>query len=282
MKKQAFLFFIAMLGTGLYAQAPFPTPSEAKGFTKTKTLVVLQDDLLSLYNVYMKQTMEKNWTITPFEYISTDDFKKMRRDTAYSFLVLTQNSFERDRGNAYYNFLGLLLGKDVPLIENMPEFGSFPLSYSEIDEEKFVYKLDPIVRFLQEHVKLIMKDPSVTALKYLKYYNDNAPSVVGKKLLLAEDDLSPLVNTEAKIKAIYPNEFHIVSHEDIEAAIDAREPNTLILHKVGPEDTKQTGWSYKVLMGCDDAKIYYYNFHVINDKNPDGFLPSDFKRLARY
>ena len=40
--------------------------------------------------------------------------------------------------------------------------------------------------------------------------------------------------------------------------------------------------SSKMLIGTDDAIMYYYNSHTIDNTNPDGFLPADLKRLARF
>lgn len=282
MRKLLIPFLLLFVVTGLAAQAPFPTAAEAAAFARSKTLVVLEDDMFSLYNTCIHEAMEKNWTLTPCEYISGEEFKSRRKDPAFTFLVLTQNRYERDKSGATYTFLNILMGKDVPTLENMPEFGSFPLSYSGVDAEKFVFRLELIIRFFQDHVKRIIQDPTVTGLKFLKYYNVNVPRLTGKKILFTAEDLSPLVNTVEKIRALYSYNFEIVSQEEIQQAIDTRADNTVILHKVGPETTQQAGWSYKVLMGCDDACIYYFNYHIIDAKNPDGFLPLDFKRLARY
>jgi hypothetical protein len=37
-----------------------------------------------------------------------------------------------------------------------------------------------------------------------------------------------------------------------------------------------------MLIGADDANMYYYNQHTIDEKTPDGLLESDLKRLARF
>ena len=282
MKKIIFSLILNVSLFNLMAQAPFPTARDVDLFMNSKTLVVLEDGVFSGYNMYIKKAIEQHWNITDFEFISIDDFNKKRSDSAYSFLVLTQTSFERDKKNVYYNFLNLILGDNVKTIAEMPEFCSIPLSYSEGDEMIYIYKLGIMIRFIQEHVKLIAKDPTVTSLRYLKYYNQNAPTVKDKVFLVAEDDLSEEVNTISRIKDFYPYEVQIVSHQDIENAIKNKQQNRVILHKVGPEGQRKTGRNYKIVFGADDAKIYFFNYHVINPKRPDGFLGRDFKRLARY
>jgi hypothetical protein len=282
MKKMIFSLILNVSILSLLAQAPFPTARDVELFMNSKTLVVLEDGIFSAYNIDIKKAVEQHWEITDYEFISTEDFNQKRYDSAYSFLVLIQTSFERDKKNVYYNFLNLILGKTVKTIAEMPEFCSIPLSYSEGDEMIYIYKLGLMIRFIQEHVQLIANDPTVTSLRDLKYYNKNAPEVKNKVILVTEDGLSPEVNTISKIKNSYPYEIQIVSHEDIKNAILKKQPNTVILHIVGPEEGSKTGRSYKILFGIDDAKIYFFNFHVITPKRPDGFLQRDFKRLARY
>jgi hypothetical protein len=86
-----------------------------------------------------------------------------------------------------------------------------------------------------------------------------------------------------RIKAIYSNKIEIVPEEEIVKAIQNKTPGYVILHKVGPVGEKQdAGYCFKMLIGTDDANLYYYNVHSIDKNNPNGFLPSDLKRLARF
>jgi hypothetical protein len=93
--------------------------------------------------------------------------------------------------------------------------------------------------------------------------------------------LAPSVNTEARIKKVYPYKFKIVTMDDIEEAIKNRDPDVVFLHKVGPEGTKIDARSYKVIIGAADANFYYFDYHKISDKSPDGFLEADFKKLVK-
>ena len=81
---------------------------------------------------------------------------------------------------------------------------------------------------------------------------------------------------------IYSNKVEIVTEEDIVKAIKAKTPNTVILHKVGPLGAKKDeGYCFKMLIGTDDARMYYYDLHTIDKANPNGLLPVDLRRLAR-
>jgi hypothetical protein len=267
----------------LSGQAPFPTREEIKQFSESKTCVVMEDDPLSDFNFYIKDAMKEYWTVTPYEFITISDFNVRRISKSLSFIVLTDTNYDKDKSNSLFKFINLLQGKEVDKLGEMPEICAIPLSFAGEEDIEYGYKLGAILSFMQKHAQLIMEDPSKTGRKYLKYYNENIPAVMGKTILIKQEDLAPEIGTIEKIRAIYSNKVEIVSEEDIVNAIKNKTPNTLILHKVGPVGERITeGYCFKMLIGTDDANMYYYNLHSIDKNNPNGFLPADLKRLARF
>jgi hypothetical protein len=277
---QAALIFLAV-PLFLFSQAPFPVSSEIKQFTASKTCVVLEDGN-SPFNVYVRRAMEEFWKITPFEFIKTADFQTRRTDPSFSFILLTQTNFDRDKSKTAYNFINLLQGKDVGEIGKMPEICAVPLSSAGEDDLEYGYKLGAILSFMQKHARMISENPSLTGRRSLKYYNKNVPQISEKTILVKQEDLSPVINSADKIRAIYRNSIKIVPEETIMKAIQEKTPNTLILHKVGPVGEKGTGYCFKMLIGTDDSDMYYYNQHLIDNANPNGLLPADLKRLGKF
>jgi hypothetical protein len=265
----------------LSAQAPFPDETEIKQFKSSRTCVVLEDDPFSSYNVYIKEAVKASWEITPYEFISVKDFNVRRLNPAYSFIVLTQTNFDKDKSHGLYNFLNLLQGKDVNKLSEMPEICAIPLSFAGVSDLVYSYKLGPILSFMQKHARLILDDPSMTLRKYLKYYNKNIPDITGKTILVTQDDLTPEISTIKKIKAIYSSDIKIVTDEEIDDAIENKTPNTLILHKVGPMGDRESGFCFIMLIGVNDSQMYYYHLHEIDKANPNGLLASDLKRLEK-
>ncbi|MGD0581817.1 MAG: hypothetical protein ABR974_02595 [Bacteroidales bacterium] len=282
MKKFIFPLILAMVSFALKAQAPFPSKDEIKQFMASKTCIVLEDDPFSSFNAYVKDAVKSFWSITPYEFISITEFNKRRIDPAYSFIVLTQTNYEKDKTGGLFNFVNLLEGKKVKELGDNPEICAVPLSFAGVDDIEYGYKLGIILAFMQKHARMISEDPSLTGRRYLKYYNVNAPDVIKKTILVKVEDLAPDINSIEAIKAIYPFPVKIVSEEEIQKAIAEKTPNTLILHKVGPVGENKSGYCFKMLIGVDDAQMYYYNQHMSDSKTPNGFLESDLKRLARY
>jgi hypothetical protein len=281
MKKFSFALLLLFNFLLINGQAPFPKKDEIKQFTESKTCVVLEDESYSPYNSFIKEAVETYWKITPYEFINVEEFNKRRMNPAYSFIVLTQTDFEKDKSNSLFNFINLLQGKNVSKLGEMPEICAIPLSFAEEEDLEYSYKLGGILSFIQKHAQMISDNPSLTGRKYLKYYNKNIPEIRGKLILIKQEDLVPEIAAIEAIEAIYSGKVKIVSEDEIVNAIENKAPDTLILHKVGPLGNVNSGFCFKMLIGTDDSDMYYYHQHTISNTNPNGFLPADLKRIAR-
>ncbi len=281
MRKWMFAMVILAVGARVQAQGYVPSREDIMAFFTTKTLVVLEDNPLLEYNSIIKKVMQQEWNITEYDFISNKEFEEKRMDAQYSFIYMSQVTFESDKTDATYRFLHLSLGGDYFRLNEMPDLASVPLAYYSVEEERYAYKLAVLVRFIQNHAKLLRERPEIISANVLKHYNDNIKDIKGKTLYLLEEELAPSVNSAARISKVYPNEFKLVTMEDIEEAIKNRDPNVVFLHKVGPEGTKLNARCYKIIIGAADANFYYFDYHKVSDKSPDGFLESDFKNLLK-
>jgi len=283
MKKTALIALLVLSALMAAAQQrPYPTVDDAEKFKSSETCVVMEANQISFYNAEIKNAVNEYWKVTPVRFVTESEFNLTRTDPSYSFIVLTITNFSNDKSGSAYDFLNLLLGADVENLDELPEFCAIPLSFAGAPEEEYSYKLGLIIRFMQYHADLVMKNPTTSALRYLKYYNKNVPDIKGKTILVKEADLAPEINTEERIRAYYQNKVRIVDEEEIMRAIDQKEKDVLIVHKVGPDGVKQTGTCMKMLIGTDDAVMYYYDSHLVDSKNANGLLISDLKRLARF
>lgn len=282
MKKLVMLFIVlCFVLSSAISQDYVPSKDDINAFFKTKTLVVLEDNPLMEYNIIIKDIMKQEWTITEYEFISFKEFEEKRKDPQYSFLLMTEVRFENDKTDAQYRFIHLSLGGNYFRLNQMPDIASVPAAYFNVEEDNYAYKLGILVRFIQKHALLIRDHPEIISANVLKYYNKNIRDIKEKTLYVLENELAKEVNSVARIKSIYPYKFKIVTKEEIEQAIKDRREDIVFLHKVGPEGTKIDARSYKIIIGAGDANFYYFDYHKIDNKNPDGFLESDFKKLVK-
>jgi hypothetical protein len=285
MKNIILLTLVILLAgnAGINAQGPLPTADEASQFLKSKTYVVLENSPFSLYNPAVKEAVNSYWTITPFEFIGIDEFNKLRQDPMHSFLVLTETDYERDKSGSTFAFINLLMGKKVRGLEEMPEFCAIPLDFAGEDADaEYGYKLGIILRFIQQHAQVIINNPKTPGIRFLKYYNQFVPEISEKTILARAGDMEEALSDEEAIGKIYPYPFKIVDEEAIKEAISEKRPNTLILHKVGPPEDITGAFVFKMLIGTDDARMYYFNNHKIDARNANGFITADMRRIGRF
>jgi hypothetical protein len=282
MNKYYILLLVLIPFVQLQAQREYlPTQEDLDHFQTTKTYVVLESNAISDYNIEIQDAVKKFWDITEYEFLPMKDFAEKSKDKNASFLYLAGVSFEKDRSNARYQFLCLSLGGDRVSIDDLRDVANIPMSYYGVDGDHYAYKLGIMIRFLQYHVRLITENHSIVSQNVYKYYNENMADVRGKTLYLVEEELDRDVSSLSKIRAIYPGDVKLVDRETIKQLIMNEDKNAVVLHKVGPEGKKMNARVYKILIGLAEAKFYYFDYHKVNSKNPDAFLASDFKKLAR-
>ncbi|GAF04175.1 hypothetical protein [Saccharicrinis fermentans] len=281
MKKIVFNLLLMFVLTSVGAQDHLPVPQDYKDFLKTKTLVVMDENPMSDFNFMIKKVMPSVWNLTDYEFISQSEFEEKRRDASYSFIVTSTVTFDRDKTKARYTFVSLLMGKDVYSITDMPDLCSIPLSYLRVEDDSYAYKMEGFIRFIQDHVKLVNKDPKIISRNMFKYYNKNIKSLSNKKLLVVKEDLAPDANTISKIQKVYPYTVEIVTQEEVTKAIQDKDPDVVFLHKVGPEGTRYKARCYKIIIGAADSQFYYFDWHMVNLKNRDGLLLKDFKAMGK-
>jgi hypothetical protein len=271
------LFFVQSAS----AQDYIPTAADIKHFPQTKTIMVLEDNPMCEYNLALDELVPDEWTATPYDFLTWKKFEVQKKDKSQSFLILNKVAFEKDKSNARYLFMSLLLGSNAKGLSDMPDLCSVPLAYYGAKEETYIYKVGIFLRFIQNHVKVITDNPSIASKNIFEYYNRNILKLNGKTLYLIAGELGKDVNTEARIKKVYDGPFKLVTREDIQKAIADKDPNVVFLHKVGPGKSQTDARCYKILVGAADAQFYYFDYHKIDSKSPDGFLTSDFKKLSR-
>jgi hypothetical protein len=244
-------------------------------------MVVYDDVLMSDFNEKIKEVMTRSWTITPIEFITTKEFEKVKSNPELSFLMTTIVTFQNDNTKARYNFLSLLMGQEKTVVRDMPDLCSLPLSYLQVEDASYNYKLEAFVQFIQSHVNAVLKDPSLIGEKGFKQYNKATGGLSNKKLLLVKEDLAPDVRDIKKVKAVYPHKVEIVTREEISEAIERKDPEVVFLHKVGPEKTRVRARVYKLLVGAGDSKLYYWDYEMIKVASDDALQASDLKKIGK-
>ena len=269
---------LVTLGISCFGQKT-PTQDQIDDFLNTTTYVVMQANIFSAYNILIKKAVNDEWKITPMEFIEADEFESLRKKANASFLIVTYAEFLGDKTNTRYDFMNLIMGGEYTSLETMPDLVNIPLSIADVDESSYTNKLALFVRFIQNHLYKLSDEPGLCNVNFANLYNNKDISLAGKTIMFRKNELSKKANSPAKLKKVYEGKAKISTGEEIENAINNKRTNTLVAHIVGPKSTDGNKRCFKILIGIDDAEVYYFDYHTITANKPNGFLKKDFDRL---
>lgn len=282
MKKFLITVFTISLVTGVFAQQKLPTNKEVQDFLKSKTYIVLDNNIFGMWNNAIKEAADENWTITPYEFISPDDFKVKMKRPGTSFILTTSDYFETQEDLGVFTSISVLAGKENATLNTMPDIAEFPLAFENVDYDEYYYKLGIALRFIQKHIEYLRDNQKNSEINVMNYYKNAKKDTKAKTLYLIKTDLSPKVNTLAYIKAFYSGKVKIVSQEEIENIIKEKNEDALILHLVRPDKDINDYLCIKMIIGAADAELYYFDYHKIKKgKKPGAFLEDDFKNINK-
>lgn len=275
------LILILLIGyIKIHAQLEVPNAELITAFLKTKTYFVLEDNPFSESNIQLKTAAQKFWKLTPYEFISVEEFENKKKSSQCSFVSVDDVYYEHDKSSTKYKFLCVYLGGHYKNESEMPQLCTIPLAYADQDENEYAYKIGTMLIFVQNHIKLIKENPTLKKSNIADYYNRNKGDLQTKTLLLKYNEVEKKISNEQAFKNIYPYSFKFVNQDEIEKAIDNRLPNIVFLHKVGPG--KKNGYrSYQIIVGANDAKIYFYDYHIVDNDSPDVLLEKEVKKMIK-
>lgn len=273
-----FLFIFACFE--LKAQLEVPKQETINAFFKTKTYFVLEDNPFSEANIQLKTAAQKFWKLTPYDFISVEEFESKRKSNQYSFVSVDDVYYEFDKSSTKYKFLCVYMGGYYKNESDMPQLCTIPLAYADQEENEYAYKIGTLLIFVQNHIKLIKENPTLKKSNIVDYYYNNKGNLQTKTLYLKNNEVEKKINSENTFKTCYPYSFKFVSQDEIEKAIDDKSPDIVFLHKVGPG--KKHGYrSYQIILGALDAKIYFYNYHMVDNDSPDVLLEKEIKEMTK-
>jgi len=258
----------------LSASGALATKEQIASFKNTKTCAVM-DDGASFFNAPVKDAVQKFWKTTEYEVIDRKEFEKRKTDKNYSFIILMEGSFDKDPGGVSYSYISLVLGDPSGDLEKMPEFCSIPLSYTGDNDAEYEYVIPVVIKFMQIHVKNLLKDRFPISINGLKYYNKT--EYTDKTLLLNEDAMAQNADAPEKISPMYPYDFKLVSVEEIEEHIKENKSGIFHFH-VGPPEGAGAGKCFEMLFDTE-GNLYYFGSRKITNDNPDGFNIKDFNQI---
>lgn len=245
--------------------------------SKTTKIVLPQPD--SMIDLLLRQAIEADWFLSPYEFCSWEDFERLKSDSSYYFLIRTNGQYQTEKEPSM-EFLTLLKGDPAANegIGELPEVLSLPLQSLQDTAGRIFPFLPAYVRIIQSHIVKVIRENR----NHFSGLNDYADGMDGNNqlsILFEQDDFASTMGEE-ELQELFGGKARMATADEIDAALAAGTPNTCVSLVLYPLNDERNGYCYKMIVRADTYELLFYRKHKISNRNRKGFLTDDIRRLA--
>jgi len=255
-----------------------PSAHEIQQFKKSKTYLVLENQLISEFNIEMQKAMKQHWHLTSFDVINATDFQDMAKDKTNSFIYLNPVTLEKDKTQTAYLYCYLSLGHPSGKPNQLRDLIGVPLATKKTDAESYSYKYGLVLKFIQNYIETVDKLSQRDSKSIMNYYTLQAIDLNEYELWVKTDEIETSVRTKTAFSSVYPYPFKFVNEDEIFAAISENRKNTLILHLIKSGENR---YCLKLIADAETGNFVYYDYHKTSKKTASVLLEKDLKKLAK-
>ncbi|WP_420573747.1 hypothetical protein [Kordia sp.] len=275
-----FLYIFLLISNLTFAQFGKTNISHYEDFENKKLIVVLSDDDKHIkINEDLKYVIKEYWKFTAFEFVTEDKEDKYKTEKNAIFFKIEYTKPSNKQYNSSPSFINVYtyalrlykyqlskkgkVKKRILLVSN--RFESLDLKHvtdtgnilvknknSLSAKAQLVQAIKGIISFC-DYVFENKKSKDISFGKYLKEISKERKHVISKKkLLVIKNKLKNSINTEIKLKEVYPYDFEFVDAETISKAILNNDNNSVRIKFI------RTNQSFYILMmNVADEKVLY-------------------------
>ncbi len=266
-----------LLPAEMFGQAQIYTRKEKlKDITAKTTKVVLSGD--EMLDEAMKESIAASWTMSPYEFCSMEEFEKIKTSDKFYFLLIVKGQ-QRKESEPGIDLLTLVKGGEgaSKSINDMLEVVTFPLrSATEPSGREFVL-LPAFLTIIQDHAQSLI---SSEVKAYSTLSAEDTKKLAIKRIYFSKEDFAPQVDD----KTIASLDEDIIVEEDedkVDEVFSDGTYNAVISYVVAPSEPVNGSVCYKLLIGADNHKLYWYKKHRISARSGSGFMPGDLRAITQ-
>ena len=279
MKKRLALILCLLAGillpSEIFGQAQIYTRKEKlKDITAKTTKVVLNGD--EMLNEAIKESVAASWTMSPYEFCSVEEFEKIKTSDKFYFLLIAKGQ-QRKESEPGIDFLTLVKGGEdaSKSIDDMLEVVSFPLrSASEPSGREFVL-LPAFLSIIQDHAQNLT---SSEVKAYSTLSAEDTKKLAIRQIYFSKDDFAPQVDDKT-IESLDQDIIVKEDEDDVDEVFTQGTYNAVVSYVVAPTEPVNGSVCYKLLIGADNHKLYWYKKHRISARSGRGFLAGDLRTI---
>ena len=269
------LIAMTIIPADLFGQAQIYTRKEKLKDITTKTVKVVMtgDEIL---DEALKQSVTSTWTMSPFEFCTQEEFNKIKSDSKFYFLIVVKGQ-QRKESEPGIDLLTMVKGGEGSdkSINDMLEVVTFPLR-SAVDPSGREFVLLPaFLSIMQEHAQGLT---SSEVKAYSTVGATDSKKLRMKQIYFYEEDFSPTLD-EKVVESLDEDIFVKDDEQEVDDIFTNGTFNAVVSYVVAPTEPVNGSVCYKMLIGADDHKLYWYKKHRISARQGAGFLDADLKAI---
>ena len=264
-----------LFSADLFAQAQIYTRKEKlKDITAKTTKIVLTGD--EMLDEALKESVAASWTMSPYEFCTSGEFEKLKTSDKFYFLLVVKGQ-QRKESEPGIDMLTLVKGGEgaSKSINDMLEVVTFPLrSATEPSGREFVL-LPAFLNIIQEHAQNLI---SSEVKAYSTLSAEDTKKLAIKRIYFSKDDFAPQVDSKT-IESLDEDIIVEDDEENVDKVFSDGTYNAVISYIVAPTEPVNGSVCYKLLIGADNHKLYWYKKHKISPRAGIGFLAMDLRTI---
>jgi hypothetical protein len=271
------LLLTAMTVSG-YSQNPIKETREIFDNFGSKTTKVVVPST-SLADLMLRDAVERGWRISPFEFCTMEEYEKIRHNPDYFFLLRVEGKFRKEL-EPKIEYLTLIKGgPEVKRgLYSSKDMITLPLQRVDSDKTTHLHLLPVYIDVIQNHIYEVQSDLTL-AFKGNTIYSDRVDELKDKELLFPMEYLNYSVS-ENRFLSQFLNNIKIVDESDVERAFEESRENTVVPLLITPGDESRGSYCYKILVGTDDHRLYFFRRHKISRWISSGFTREDIRKIS--
>lgn len=260
-----------------FGQAQINTKKVKIGdFTEKVTKVVISNGFL---DGVIQDEITSRWRVSPYEFCTIEDFEKHKGNDDFYFLLTTSGKFKKD-SEPTLQFLTLVKGGSGAEngIDGMLEIVSLPIASAKFPSGRELLYLPAFIDIIQDYT-LQSTEKDANAYGGLGSFTSRIPRIDECPIIISEDDLAEEMDiiTEQGLAA----KNIIVAGEDAtDEYFNDNETESVVSYVVAPYEPESGTYCYKMLIGSQSHKLYYFKRHRISRNLGAGFTTEDIRRIS--
>ncbi len=272
------MLFMAVMFVSGYAQNPIKETRETfESFGSKTTKVVIPST--SLADLMFRDAVERGWRISPFEFCTMEEYEEIKHNPNYFFLLRVEGKF-RSELEPKIEYITLIKGGPEVRrgLYSSKDLITLPLQLVDSEETTHLHLLPVYIDVIQNHIYEVQSDLAL-AFKGNTIYSDRVEELKGKELLFSIDYLNYSVS-ENRFMSSFLNNVKVVDEKEIEKALEESRKNTVVPLLITPGEDHRGSYCYKILVGTDDHRLYFFRRHKISRWLSSGFTREDIRKIS--